>query len=383
MKVAIVGGGVIGASIAWHLAQLGVKDVVILDRASGPGAGSTGRATGGYRAQFATQINIRLSLMAREKLLRFNEETGVDPCYQQVGYLWLAFDERQLEVVRRGLEVQHREGLSEAREITQPDVAHINPFISVDGMTGGAFCPTDGYIRPLEILRGYLESGQRSGVQVKWNAEVIGLELDENDMATSVQLADDHIDVDAVVNAAGPWAAPIAQMAGIDLPVTPLRRQAAFTQPTDRIPSTMPMSIFMDDGFHVRAKEGRALICWPNLEAFGEPEKLEADDDWIETVTAMARRRVPPLRDLEIDRDLCYAGLYEMSPDDHAVLGTHPDCANMYFANGSSGHGVMHSPAIGAILADMITGKRPEIDVSILRPSRFEEGKTIEALELL
>lgn len=321
--------------------------------------------------------------MAREKLLRFKEDTGVDPSYQQVGYLWLAFDERQLDAVRRGLDVQHREGLSEAREIAANDVAGINPFINVDGMTGGAFCPTDGYIRPLEIMRGYLESAQQSGVELRWNSDVIGLELDENDMVTSVQLADDHIDVDAVVNAAGPWAAAIAQMAGIDLPVVPLRRQAAFTEPTDKISPTMPMSIFMDDGFHVRARDGRALICWPNPESFGEPETLKADDGWIEKVTAMARHRVPAIRDLNIDRGLCYAGLYEMSPDDHAILGTHPDCANMYFANGSSGHGVMHSPAIGAVIADMITGKRPEIDVSILRPSRFEEGKAIEALELL
>jgi sarcosine oxidase subunit beta len=383
MKVAIVGGGVIGASIAWHLAKSGVKDVVILDRAERPGEGSTGRATGGYRAQFATPINIQLSLMAREKLLRFKDDTGVDPCYEQVGYLWLAFDDSQIDTLRRGLDVQHREGLSEAREVSVQDVASINPFISADGLRGGAFCPTDGYIRPLEILRGYLESAQQLGVQVKWNAGVIGLELDANDMVTSVQLADEHIYADAIVNAAGPWAGAVASMAGIELPVMPLRRQAAFTEPTDKIPPTMPMSIFMNDGFHVRARDGRALICWPHPEAYGEPESLDADHSWIETVTAMARSRVPALRDVRIDLPRCYAGLYEMSPDDHAILGTHSQCANMYFANGSSGHGVMHAPAIGAIIAGMIAGDRPEFDVSILRPSRFEEGKAIKAPELL
>ena len=383
MKVAIIGSGVVGASIGWHLAKAGVRDVVILDRASGPGAGSTGRATGGYRAQFATPVNIQMSLKAREKLLRFQEDTGVDPQYEQVGYLWLAFDEQQRNVLRRGLDIQHREGLVEAYEVDADDVAAINPFIEAEEMTGGAFCPTDGYIRPLEILRGYLESGERNGVQVRWSSDVIGLELDENDAVKAVQLADEHIDVDVVVNAAGPWARAIADMAGIDLPVMPLRRQAAFTEPTEEIPPTMPMSIFMDDGFHVRARDGRALICWPNPEPFGEPANLEAEDSWIAKVTRMAHRRVPVLRDVPVDRAKCYAGLYEMSPDDHAILGAHPDCANMYFANGSSGHGVMHSPAIGEIIADMITGKRPEIDVSILRPSRFEEGKAIEALELL
>lgn len=382
-EVAVIGGGVVGASIAWHLAKLGVRDIVIIDRAAGPGAGSTGKATGGFRAQFATPINVRLSLNARDQLLRFEEDTGVDPGYQQVGYLWIAFTDSDLEGLRKSRSVQHQEGLHEAREISTDDIARLNPVISADGAIGGAFCPTDGYIRPLEILRGYLEAAQRLGVRTIWNAHCAGLNVDSNGRIKSVRVADDNIEVKYVVNAAGPWAARVASMAGVDLPVQPLKRQAAFTEPLDSIPPTIPMTIFMDDGFHLRARDGRALLCWPNPEPLGEPQNLEADDGWIESVTQMGKRRVPVLREVKIERDLCYAGLYEMSPDDHAIIGLSPKCDNMFFANGSSGHGVMHSPAIGSIVADMIAGREPEIDVSMLRPSRFDEGEAIKANELL
>jgi sarcosine oxidase, subunit beta len=162
-----------------------------------------------------------------------------------------------------------------------------------------------------------------------------------------------------------------------------LRRQAAFTFPCAEIPADMPMTIFVPSGFHIRARDGRALICWPNPEEPGEPDELVADATWIDAVTAMARSRVPLLREVDVDRSLCYAGLYEMSPDDHALIGRMPECENMYFANGSSGHGVMHSPAIGAIIADMIVGNKPQLDVTELRPSRFVENQPIRAAELI
>jgi len=382
-EVAIVGGGVIGASIAWHLARAGMKDIVIVDRAMGSGEGSTGKATGGFRAQFATSINVRLSLMARDALLRFKDEHGVDPGYQQVGYLWLASSESEMESIRAAQRIQRAEGLAEVRELGHSDIATINPLVVIDDLVGGAFCPTDGYIKPLEILRGYLESATKLGVRVMWGAECTGMRRDANRRISRLETTEGDVDVDTVVNAAGAWAARIGSMAGVSLPVTALRRQAAFTEPCAGIPADMPMTIFMPSGFHIRARDGRALICWPNPEEPGEPDHLVADPTWIDVVTAMARSRVPLLREVEVDRSLCYAGLYEMSPDDHALIGRMPACENMYFANGSSGHGVMHSPAIGAIVADMIVGNEPQLDVNELRPSRFAENQPIAAAELI
>src|SRR5262249_18951761 len=159
--VAVVGGGVMGASVAWHLATRGVRDVVVLDRGARPGEGSTARATGGFRAQYASAINVRLSLLAREKLFRFADEVGVDPGYVQAGYLWLATTARELELLREGLVVQHGEGLTEAVEVRADDVARLNPAACLDGVAGGAFCPTDGFIRPLAILEGYVTAARR------------------------------------------------------------------------------------------------------------------------------------------------------------------------------------------------------------------------------
>jgi sarcosine oxidase subunit beta len=381
--VAIIGGGVIGASIAYHLTRHGVRDIVILERAPGPGLGSTGKATGGFRSQFATAINVRLSLLSREMLLRFMHDTGVDPGYSQVGYLWLAETEQQLRALKSAQALQHSEGLTEAVELAPEEIHDVNSVITTDGVVGAAFCPTDGYINPLGILRGYLEAAEGDGVRTMYGSSCLAVSTDKHGHVTTVRTHDEEISVETVVNAAGPWAAGVASLAGLSLPVAPLRRQAAYSMPCPQLPPNIPLTIFMESGFHIRAKLGRALICWPQPEKEGEPAELRADDEWIAAVASMAHQRVPILRDVGVDRSLSYAGLYEMSPDNHAMLGRFAQCENMYFANGSSGHGVMHSPAIGAILADMIVGAAPRLDVSILRPSRFEEGAAIASSELL
>ncbi|MEO5588719.1 MAG: FAD-binding oxidoreductase [Gemmatimonadaceae bacterium] len=381
--VAIIGGGAIGASIAWHLASSGVDNIVVIDQAAGPGQGSTGKATGGYRAQFGTAVNVQLSLLSRSKLLEFERMTGIDPGYQQVGYLWLASTDMQLAALRSARSVQHAEGLAEARDVSPEEIAALNPLVDTNGIVGGAFCPTDGYIRPLEILRGYQTAAERLGVRFVWRNQCTRLDLDDSGRVTRVTTPFESYAIDSVVNAAGAWAAGIADLAGVDLPVTPLKRQAAFTVPCPAIPPDMPMTIFMGSGFHIRARDGRALLSWPGPEVHGEPDELSADPAWIDTVSAMARRYVPMLSDVQIDTGLAYAGLYEISPDHHAILGVFPEIPNLYFANGSSGHGVMHSPAIGDVIASMITGREPPVDVTILRPSRFREGQAVTGPELL
>src|SRR2546428_9679489 len=173
-SVAVVGGGVIGASAAYHLSVRGISDVVVLDRGAGPGEGSTGRATGGFRAQFASAINVRLSLLSREKLLRFNQEIGADPGYLPVGYLWLAGTEAELAELRAGRVLQQAEGLHEAVEVESEQIARLNPALLLDGLIGGTFCPTDGFIQPGRILDGYLAAAGRHGVRIDWQTEVTG-----------------------------------------------------------------------------------------------------------------------------------------------------------------------------------------------------------------
>ena len=374
-SVAVIGGGVIGASVAYHLAARGWRDVVILDQSAGPGKGSTGRATGGFRSQYATPINVRLSLLAREKLCRFEAETGVDPGYSQAGYLWVGAGEAELAALREGQRVQRAEGLSEAVEVAPGDVARLNPALAGDGIDGGVFCPTDGFIKPLRMLEGYLAAGARLGVRVEWGTEATGFSLRRDGTISAVLTSRGPIGVAAAVNAAGPWAAAVAEWAGVALPVTPLRRQAAATVPCDLLPETMPMTIFAGDGFHFRVRDGRVLLLWPTPGVEGRPFDVSVDPAWVRRVTAMAHQRVPVLRRAEVEPAACWAGLYEMSPDKHAILGPAPGCSNLFLVNGSSGHGVMHSPALGQLLAEIMSdGTATSLDVHPLRPTRFAEG---------
>ncbi len=382
--MAIIGGGIMGASVAHHLAGLGQCDLVILDRAGGPGAGSTGRATGGFRAQYATAVNVRLSMLTREKLLRFEDETGVDPGYAPAGYLWLATSAAELATLGAARAVQHAEGLCEAVEVSPEELARLNPDIRLDGIVGGAFCPSDGFIRPLAMLEGYLAAAARRGVRIEWGVEVTGMRRDGNGRILILETSRGALAVGAVVDAAGPWAARVAAMAGVSLPVTPLRRQIAATTPCDLLPAGMPMTIWAGDGFHLRVRDGRVLLLWPSPGAEGHPFDASVDPAWVDAVVAMAHARVPVLRRATIDRPASWAGLYEMSPDKHAILGAPSECSNLYFINGSSGHGVMHAPALGQLLAEIVCeGRASSLDVACLHPSRFAAGRLNAVSELL
>jgi sarcosine oxidase subunit beta len=221
-------------------------------------------------------------------------------------------------------------------------------------------------------------------VKLEWEVEVTGFQLGKGDRIAVVETSRGPVSTTAVVNAAGPWAAQVAQWAGLDLPVVPLRRQVAATAPTDLLPDTMPMTIFTSDGFHLRVRDGRILLLWPTPGVPGRPFDTAVDDDWIEAVVAKAHRRVQVLRRATIDRDACWAGLYEMSPDKHAILGAAPDCPNLFLVNGCSGHGVMHAPALGQLLAEIISdGAASTLDVTPLRPSRFREGDLNPVSEML
>ena len=383
-SVAVIGAGVMGASAAYHLTRRGWRDVVLLDRAAGPGEGSTGRATGGFRAQYATAINVRLSLLARDKLGCFAAETGVDPGYDPAGYLWLAGSDTELAVLRDGQRIQHAAGLHEAVELDPDGIAEVNPAVSLSGIAGGVFCPTDGFIRPLRILEGYLRAAERLGVVVRWGVEATGVVRRPDGGIAGVETTAGRLDADTVVNAAGPWAARVAKWVGVDLPVVPLRRQAAATVPCNLLPSRMPMTIWAGDGFHLRVRDGRVLLLQPSPGVPGRPYDATVDADWVIAVEATAHRRVPVLRAAAIDRAACWGGLYEMSPDKHAVLGALPACPNLYFINGSSGHGVMHAPALGQLLAEIVSdGHATTVDVTALRPSRFAEGALLPASGLL
>jgi sarcosine oxidase subunit beta len=369
-EVVVVGGGIIGASVAYHLAVRGVRDVVVLERGSRPGEGSTSRATGGFRVQFASAIDIRLSQLAFQRLEHFSEETGGESGYVAAGYLWLATDDRMLRTLRDALEIQREHGVRNAREVSVAEIISLNPALATGELCGGTYCPTDGFIRPLAILAGYQAAAQRLGVRFIYDAEVSAFSRASSGGVTHVHTAQDAFATGAVVNAAGPWAAQVAQLAGARLAVTPLRRQVAVTQPTSALPSAMPMTIFVHDGFHLRVRDDRVLLLMASPGA-ADPFDVSVEAAWIERVSELARRRLPPLAGVAIDRAACWAGLYEQSPDGHAILGAAPEVPNLYYVNGSSGHGAMHAPALGMLLAELIVDGRTTLDISPLAPDRF------------
>jgi len=381
--VVVIGAGVMGASAAWHLASLGVRSVIVIDASAAPGAGSTGLATGGFRAQFASAVNVRLSLRSRDKLRSFAEETRGDCGYQPVGYLFLAASEAELGVLREAQRVQHAAGLGEATLLAPDEIARVQPNIRLDDVIGAAWCPSDGYISPMGLLRGYLDAAGERGVRVRWGAPLERVECSAGRIA-AVRAGGDRIATGAVVNAAGPQAAEVAAMAGASLPVTPVRRQVAVTSPTAALPSTSPMTIWAGDGFHFRVRDGRVLLLLPRETRGAGRYDTTFDRAWLAPVRACVPGRVPPLAGVPIDEAGCWCGLYEMSPDHHAILGPMPELANLYAINGSSGHGVMHAPALGELLAEIVVhGAARGLDVHPLRPERFAEGQPNPAPVLL
>jgi glycine/D-amino acid oxidase-like deaminating enzyme len=370
--VVVIGGGVIGASVAYHLAARGANNVVVLDRARGPGEGSTGRATGGFRVQFSTALNVRLSLLARTQLARFGDEVGGDCGFVPAGYLWIAETQAQLAGLRVALEVQRANGVDDAVEVDAAELAALNPALQRSGIAGGTYCPSDGFLRPLQVLDGYRVAAQRHGARFRYGSEVVGVRRGRDGRVAAVRTLHDEIATGSVVDAAGAWAASVARLAGVELAVAPLRRQVATTVPTRALPAHMPMTLYAGDGFHLRVRDGRVLLLLP---APGAPDPFDdaVDPAWIDAVTALARRRLPCLAGVAIDRPACWAGLYEMTPDGHAIVGAAPAVPNLYFATGASGHGVMHAPALGRLLAEiMLDGAAFSLaDVSGLRPDRF------------
>jgi sarcosine oxidase, subunit beta len=390
-EIIILGAGVIGSSVAYHLATRGAR-VRVLERHDRPITGfdapsSTARATGGFRVQYGTKINTQLSLIGRDMLLEFENLTGVNPGYRQCGYIFMASSEAHLHELRTSLEVQRSAGLTVSHAVSLSEIANLNPALNLEGVLGGTFCPWDGFIRPLEILRGFREAAERAGAVFEYGVDG-RLEI-QGARVTGVRTQTGVISSDVVVNATGAWAGELMRQAGLELEVQPSRRQVASSMPTDVLPEDMPMSIFVDDGFHLRVRDGRVILLKPALPQFTQaahenPFSLEFDPSWLPDVLGSAHARVPVLRDVPIDPERCWTGLYEMSPDTHAILGRAPKLENLYLANGSSGHGTMHSPALGKLLSEMILdGQTSSLDAHALRPERFAENDPVRGSNLV
>lgn len=381
-EVVIIGGGIVGSSVAYNLARQGCTDVVIIEREEKQGLGSTGKSMGGVRAQFATPINIQMSIYSIDFFSRFEEETGHTADYRAHGYLFAATTDAHLKYLRENQEKQRAFGLDNAVMVTRDEIVEMIPQLMADDIIGGSYCPTDGFVDPNSVLTGFSKSAREHGVRLSLDTEVTGLSV-EDGAIKGVKTNKGEVAANKVVNAAGPWAAGLAEMAGARLPVTPLRRQIVKTQRCDFLPAKFPMLIDMSTGFHFRREGDAILMAWPDDEET-PGFKTAFTPEFIEKILIHAVNRVPQFADLGVNPHQCWAGMYEVSPDHHAIIGQDPVVRGLFYANGFSGHGVMHSPASGRIVADLILhGRCDVLDATPLGVERFAEGRLLEETAVL
>lgn len=380
--VVIIGGGIVGSSIAYHLTEAGCKNVVVLEREKHQGKGSTGKSMGGVRAQFSTPVNIRMSLYSIPFYASFEERTGHDSGYRPQGYLFLATQAAHLAYLKTNMEKQVALGLKDVRLLEAAEIHGMYRQLRSDDIMGGSFCSTDGFVDPYSAMNGFMARAIESGARIVKSAEVAGISTDAQGVA-SVVSTQGNFATRVVVNAGGAWAKAVAQMVGVDLPVEPLRRMLVPTEPFDDFPHTAPMIIDMSTGFHFRPEGRGFLLAWADKE---EESSFSTDFDpaFIEKILTHAADRVPVFENVAVNPKKAWAGLYEMTPDHHPVLGAVPEVKGFFCANGFSGHGVMHAPATGKILADLILkGKTDLIDAPLLDINRFREGRMIHETAVL
>ena len=431
--VVIIGSGIVGSSVAYHLAKAGCTNVLVVEREAHQGKGSTGKSMGGVRAQFSTPVNIQMSKYSIDFFAKFDEVVGHPADYRAHGYLFCATSERHLSYLKANRERQNALGVNNVEWVSPEDIVKMVPQLRVDDILGGTFCPTDGFVDPHSVMMGFMLNARQRGVRLWLDTQVTGIQVDAGSAdvssasvatelnsrrradgtsavpavmsavpavtsavaavtsevparvgrVTGVQTSRGLISTRVVVNAAGPWAAEVARMAGAELPVEPLRRQLVPTEPFPELPQRFPMVIDMSTGFHFRREGKGILLAWndPN-ETPGF--KTDFDPSFVEKILTHAASRVPVLAEAEVNPRRAWAGLYEMTPDHHAIIGPSPNVKGLYFVNGFSGHGVMHSPASGRVASDLILeGHSDLIDATQLGVERFKEGKLLEETAIL
>lgn len=382
-EIVIAGAGIAGTSIAYHLTELGVRDILLLERETHQGKGSTGKSMGGVRAQFSTDVNIRMSMYSIPFYASFEERMGHPSGYRDQGYMFCATNDRHMEYLRANHAKQVAAGLTTARIIDTAEIAERVPQWRTDDVIGGSFCSTDGFVDPYSVMTGYTLKSVERGARLWRDAAVTAVHRDEAGRISGVETSRGPVSTRNLVIACGAWSAPVAKMAGFDLPVEPLRRMLVPSEPFDLISHLAPMTIDMSSGFHFRPEGRGVLMAWNDTEET-PGYKLNFERGFVEKILNHAVARVPVMAEMEVNPSRAWAGLYEMTPDHHPVLGAAPGCPGLYFATGFSGHGVMHSPATGKIVADVIVkGETDLIDWRQLDLARFAEGRQIEETAVL
>ena len=353
-SVVVIGGGVIGASIAFHLAESGVSDIVLVEKGE-LACGSTCKAAGGVRASFSNAANIAIGLRGLEVYSRFAQDYGQEIDFTRDGYLYLLSDQTNVDVFTESVALQNSHGVP-SRMITAEAAKRISPLIGTEGMLGACWSPEDGKATPESVVMGYAAAARRHGARIIRHCAVTDIDS-SGGAITAVVTEDGRIATDTVVCAAGAWSRSIGEMVGVDIPVSPVRRQIAFTEPLTDLPASSPsLTIDFPSNFYFHPEGNGLLLGWsdPN-EPAGFNLKFELED-WLLGVGEIAATRAPAVLDYGITTG--WAGLYEVTPDRNQIIDRSTEVEGLLIATGYSGHGFLMGPATGEIVRDLYHGKR-------------------------
>jgi sarcosine oxidase subunit beta len=349
--VVVIGGGVIGLSAAYHLVASGVRDVVLVERDE-LGSGSTSKAAGGVRAQFSDAVNIELGLRSLRAFETFRDDFGQEIDLHQVGYLFLLDRPEHVALFENSVALQNELGVP-SRMLEVAEAKRLSPLVSTDGLLGAAYSPTDGHCTPESVVLGYAAAARAAGATILRRTAVEGIDRDGHRI-TAVRTDRGPISTDTVVCAAGAWSRAVGELAGIDLPVTPERRDVLVTEPVAGLDPRTPFTIDFATSFYFHA-EGPGLLM-----GMSDPD----------LIPAAVERRAPALAEVGIASG--WSGLYENTPDHNALIGEVEGVERFLYATGFSGHGFLMGPSVGEVVRDLYLGDRPVVDVSALDVRRFQ-----------
>jgi sarcosine oxidase, subunit beta len=368
-EAVVVGGGVVGTSIAFHLAEAGV-DVCLVERGQLAG-GSTSRAAGGFRAQFSDPLNIAVGLRSIEALTNFGERPGAEIDLQQVGYLFLLDDDADVAAFEASVGLQNELGVP-SRFVPLDEARELCPIAGLEGVLAATFSPLDGHASPEAVTQGYASGARAHGATIVTGCSLDAIEV-SGDEITRVETSLGGIEAQVLVCAAGVWSPEVAGLVGRDLPVEPFLREVGFTGPTPGLPDGIPLTVDFSSGFYFH-REGPGLLF--GMADREQPPGLDVATDpaWLGHVMEIAQRRCPSLLDMGIAGG--WKGHYEVTPDHNALVGELADVSRFLYATGFSGHGFLQAPAVGEIVRDLLLGREPFVDVSPLSVERFAREAT-------
>ncbi len=375
----VVGAGAVGLAVAVQLRRAGVGEVLVVDRYPSPGMGSTSRANGGVRAQFSTRVNVEFSRYTIARLAELDASSGGQVRFRQVGYLFMTGSEEGERALALGHALQLSAGL-EVQWLSPAAVLGIAPFVNPTGLRAGSFCATDGIIDPHGVTMALCEEARRLGAELLCDTEVTAME--RRGKSARLRTAGGEIEAAWVVNAAGPDARTVAAMGGVELPVTPYRRNLACTEPVAGYPDPIPMCVDADTGVLIRREAGGFLIAYSDPE---DPPCSETsfDPHFLDSVGERIGNRFPFLSDVRINSRKCWAGLYPETPDHQAIIDSPEAVPWMVQCAGFGGHGIMHSMAAALAVAELIRdGRCSSFDLTPLRLDRFRGALTVETAVL-